>query len=202
MLDGGGTIWLDGEAHALRRGSLVHIPPGVVHSAQGRMRVLVVGIPDIDESDLTSRTMAIAIGVAAVTAAPRRRTTQTSRPHAVHEPHATSRSIRHARWLVVVAAVMWSTSGLFAKAPLLSTWPLEQRGVLLAFWRTLFAGLFLLPFVRRPQWTWGSGAGHVVVRRDERRVSHGDDSHDRGERDLAAEYGAAVGLPVGRGSVG
>lgn len=52
VLDGGGTIWLDGEAHALRQGSLVHIPPGVVHSAQGRMRVLVVGIPDIDESDL------------------------------------------------------------------------------------------------------------------------------------------------------
>jgi drug/metabolite transporter (DMT)-like permease len=26
--------------------------------------------------------------------------------------------------------------------------------VLLAFWRTLFAGLFLLPFIRRPQWSW------------------------------------------------
>ena len=67
------------------------------------------------------------------------------------EPH---RLTRRARWLVVIAAVLWSTSGLFAKAPLLSTWPLEQRGVLLAFWRTLFAGLFLLPFIRRPQWTW------------------------------------------------
>ncbi len=49
---------------------------------------------------------------------------------------------------------MWSTSGLFAKAPLLTSWPIEQRGVLLAFWRTLFAGLFLLPLIRRPQWTW------------------------------------------------
>ncbi len=49
---------------------------------------------------------------------------------------------------------MWSMSGLFAKSPLLSTWPLEVRGPLIAFWRTLFAGLFLLPFVRRPQWTW------------------------------------------------
>jgi hypothetical protein len=31
---------------------LVHIPPGVVHGAQGRMRVLVVGIPDIADDDL------------------------------------------------------------------------------------------------------------------------------------------------------
>jgi len=30
---------------------MVHIPPGVVHGARGRMRVLVVGIPDIAESD-------------------------------------------------------------------------------------------------------------------------------------------------------
>ena len=33
------------------KGSLVHIPPGVVHGARGRMRVLVVGIPDIAEDD-------------------------------------------------------------------------------------------------------------------------------------------------------
>jgi hypothetical protein len=30
---------------------LVHIPPGVVHGARGKMRVLVVGIPDIAEDD-------------------------------------------------------------------------------------------------------------------------------------------------------
>ncbi len=52
VLDGGGTIWLDGEPQEIRQGTLVHIPPGVVHSAEGRMRVLVVGIPDIDEEDL------------------------------------------------------------------------------------------------------------------------------------------------------
>jgi quercetin dioxygenase-like cupin family protein len=33
------------------KGSLVHIPPGVVHGARGKMRVLVVGIPDIAEDD-------------------------------------------------------------------------------------------------------------------------------------------------------
>ena len=52
VLEGEGTILLDGVEQALRKGSLLHIPPGVVHSARGRMRVLVVGIPDIEEDDL------------------------------------------------------------------------------------------------------------------------------------------------------
>jgi drug/metabolite transporter (DMT)-like permease len=58
------------------------------------------------------------------------------------------------RWLLVLVAVLWSTSGLFAKAPWLQQWPLELRGPLLAFWRTTFAGLCLLPLIRRPAWTW------------------------------------------------
>jgi len=52
VLNGNGTVLLDGEEHAVRKGSIVHIPPGVVHGAQGTMRVLVVGIPDIGEDDL------------------------------------------------------------------------------------------------------------------------------------------------------
>lgn len=52
VLAGEGTVTLDGVEHAVRPGSLVHIPPGVVHSARGRVRVLVVGIPDIAEDDL------------------------------------------------------------------------------------------------------------------------------------------------------
>ena len=52
VLEGEGTILLDGEEHPIRKGSLVHIPPGVVHGARGRMRVLVVGIPDISDGDL------------------------------------------------------------------------------------------------------------------------------------------------------
>ena len=51
VLEGDGTISLDGVEHEIHKGSLVHIPPGVVHGARGRMRVLVVGIPDIAESD-------------------------------------------------------------------------------------------------------------------------------------------------------
>ena len=52
VLDGEGSVMLDGEERAVRKGSMVHIPPGVVHGAIGKMRVLVVGIPDIDDSDV------------------------------------------------------------------------------------------------------------------------------------------------------
>ncbi len=51
VLDGDGTVTVDGVEHAVSTGSLVHIPPSVVHSASGRMRVLVVGIPDIADDD-------------------------------------------------------------------------------------------------------------------------------------------------------
>ncbi len=51
VLEGEGTLELDGVEHAMRAGSVAHIPPGVVHGARGRMRVLVVGIPDISDED-------------------------------------------------------------------------------------------------------------------------------------------------------
>ncbi len=52
VLEGEGILVLDGEEHPMRTGSLAQIPPGVVHGARGRMRVLVVGIPDISDDDL------------------------------------------------------------------------------------------------------------------------------------------------------
>ena len=52
LLDGDGVVLLDEDEHPVRNGSLVHIPPVVVHGAKGRMRVLVVGIPDIADDDL------------------------------------------------------------------------------------------------------------------------------------------------------
>jgi DME family drug/metabolite transporter len=52
----------------------------------------------------------------------------------------------------VIAATLWSTSGLFAKAPWFDDWPEESRGVLLAFFRSLFAMVILAPLIRRPQW--------------------------------------------------
>ena len=52
VLEGEGAVRLDGVEHPVRSGSLLHIPPGVVHGAKGRMKVLVVGIPDISDDDL------------------------------------------------------------------------------------------------------------------------------------------------------
>jgi drug/metabolite transporter (DMT)-like permease len=52
------------------------------------------------------------------------------------------------RMLVIAAALLWSTSGFFMKAPFFEGWP----GPVLAFWRAAFAGLAMLPLVRRPQW--------------------------------------------------
>lgn len=52
VLEGEGQVVLDGEERDVRTGTMVHIPPGVVHSAVGQMRVLVVGIPDIEDSDV------------------------------------------------------------------------------------------------------------------------------------------------------
>jgi drug/metabolite transporter (DMT)-like permease len=55
------------------------------------------------------------------------------------------------RLLVVAAALLWSTSGFYAKAPWFGNWPLETRAVALTFWRAVFAALTVLPLVRRPQ---------------------------------------------------
>lgn len=51
VLEGEGTVVLDGLEYPVRKGTIVHIPPGVIHSSKGKMRVLVIGIPDISEKD-------------------------------------------------------------------------------------------------------------------------------------------------------
>jgi drug/metabolite transporter (DMT)-like permease len=58
------------------------------------------------------------------------------------------------RVLIVIAAVLWSSGGFFAKAPLFTDWPELVRGPLLAFWRAAWASVILLPLVRRPSWSW------------------------------------------------
>ena len=67
------------------------------------------------------------------------------------QPTSVGHSAVSGRLSVALAAVMWSSSGLFAKATTFEVWPVEDRGVLLAFWRAAFAGLLLLPAVRRPK---------------------------------------------------
>lgn len=75
-------------------------------------------------------------------------------PSTIPQAQATADRLR-GRLLVLAAAILWSTSGFFAKAPLFEEWPLDQRGICLAFWRALFACLLLVPLVRRPRLTWG-----------------------------------------------
>lgn len=58
------------------------------------------------------------------------------------------------RLLLILAAVLWSLSGLFVKSPPLAAIPLELRGPVLACYRALFAALFLLPFVRVQHIRW------------------------------------------------
>jgi mannose-6-phosphate isomerase-like protein (cupin superfamily) len=52
VLEGEGSVMLDGVEHPVHKGSLVQIPPGVVHGARGKMRVLVLGIPHMRDDDL------------------------------------------------------------------------------------------------------------------------------------------------------
>ena len=52
VVEGEGILILDGVEHPIKQGSFAHIPPGVVHNSKGRMKVLVVGIPTIDDDDL------------------------------------------------------------------------------------------------------------------------------------------------------
>jgi drug/metabolite transporter (DMT)-like permease len=65
--------------------------------------------------------------------------------HTQHAPSLTT-----ARLLVLAAALLWSTSGFFAKAPYFDGWP----GPVLAFWRAAFACLIIVPLVRRPVLSW------------------------------------------------
>ena len=67
-----------------------------------------------------------------------------------HDLDASTLSVGQARLLALVAALMWSTSGFFAKAPYFAGW----SGPALAFWRAVFACLILWPLVRRPRWSW------------------------------------------------
>lgn len=64
-------------------------------------------------------------------------------------------SLLAGRLWMVAATLLWSSNGLFSKAPLFDDWPAAERGPLLAFWRALFAGLVLVWVIRRPRWRAG-----------------------------------------------
>lgn len=55
---------------------------------------------------------------------------------------------------MLIAAVLWSTSAFFSKAPIFVSWPESVRPSMLVFWRAVFASAILLVMVRRPTWSW------------------------------------------------
>ena len=52
VISGGGTVTLDGETRPVREGDLVMIPPGVRHTSDGEMNVLIVGVPPQELDDV------------------------------------------------------------------------------------------------------------------------------------------------------
>lgn len=70
-------------------------------------------------------------------------------------PSGPATRLASGRGMVIVAALLWSTSGIFAKAPWFDDWPVETRGLGLAFWRAVFAALAVALFVRRVEWRPG-----------------------------------------------
>jgi mannose-6-phosphate isomerase-like protein (cupin superfamily) len=52
VLHGGGEMVLDGESTPIREGDLVLIPPGVRHTSEGDMEVLIFGVPPQEDTDI------------------------------------------------------------------------------------------------------------------------------------------------------
>ncbi len=51
VLEGQGTVWLNGEEHAVQKGTFLHIPPGVRHSFVGSAKMLIIGVPAISTDE-------------------------------------------------------------------------------------------------------------------------------------------------------
>jgi len=52
VLVGEGSMTVDGETFPIGPGTMVKLNPGSVHSSEGDLQVLVVGVPDIAEDDI------------------------------------------------------------------------------------------------------------------------------------------------------
>lgn len=72
-------------------------------------------------------------------------------------PHPVTLSSSRGRTLLIAAALLWSLNGVIVKSPTMQAIPLEDRGWLLACYRSLFASVALLPLVswRRVRWRPG-----------------------------------------------
>lgn len=52
VLEGEGTMTVDGESFPIAPGTMVKIDPGALHSSTGDHLVMVIGVPDIAEDDI------------------------------------------------------------------------------------------------------------------------------------------------------
>lgn len=52
VLSGSGSITLDGEKHPIEQGDIVLIRPGVWHTSEGEMNVLITGVPAGEATDI------------------------------------------------------------------------------------------------------------------------------------------------------
>jgi mannose-6-phosphate isomerase-like protein (cupin superfamily) len=52
VLSGSGAITLDGETHPVQQGDIVLIRPGVWHTSEGEMNVLITGVPAGEATDI------------------------------------------------------------------------------------------------------------------------------------------------------
>ena len=64
----------------------------------------------------------------------------------IAENSSTNPEIARGRFLVLATAILWSLAGFFIKS-------LELPPLLIVFYRSLFAGLFFAPLVKRKSWT-------------------------------------------------
>jgi drug/metabolite transporter (DMT)-like permease len=65
-----------------------------------------------------------------------------------------SHKVNPGPWLILIAAVLWSTAGVLARAPQLQLWPEIAKGGIVAFWRSVFALVVLIPLIRQIRWNW------------------------------------------------
>jgi len=52
VLKGRGLMVLDGEGTAIQEGDLILIPPGVRHTSEGELEVLIIGVPQPETEDI------------------------------------------------------------------------------------------------------------------------------------------------------
>lgn len=53
VLSGKGTMTLDGETYSIQAGDIVLIRPGVWHTSEGEMNVLITGVPAGEATDIS-----------------------------------------------------------------------------------------------------------------------------------------------------